>query len=120
VEVVFLEFLQIQVVVMDVEVLFKELPGSIGEALIDLPHENPVGLVEDLHNYQAGLVNPIIIGLETCQNNNTGVTGLMVGIENKTPPRSICGVLGVLSNESAETLSDLPWFQGPFPFAGCH
>jgi hypothetical protein len=96
--------LQIQVVVVDVEALFKELPGSVGEALIDLPHENPVGLVEDLHDYQAGLVNPIIIGLETCQNNNTGITGLMIGIENKAPPRSIHGVLGVPGNESAETL----------------
>jgi hypothetical protein len=70
--------LQIQVVVVDVEVLFEELAGSVGEALIDLPHKNPVGLAEDLHDYQAGPVDPIIIGLEAGQNNNTGITGLVL------------------------------------------
>jgi hypothetical protein len=37
-------------------------------------------------------VDPIIIGLEAGQNNNAGIAGLVVGIENKAPPRSIRGV----------------------------
>jgi hypothetical protein len=47
-----------------------------------------------------------IIGLEAGQNNNAGITGLVVSIENKAPPRSIHGVDRVPSNKSAETFSE--------------